>query len=231
VFFPERITSIRPSDRVLEVGPGGTPHPRADVFLERAFDDPTVALGQRGYAPPLKTGKPVMRFDGRRFPFEDGAFDYVICSHVLEHVEDVDSFAGELTRVAPRGYVEFPTIYYDYAYNFPEHITLVAWRDGVVRWMPKAESGLARFAPVTRFFYEAFKRGHGDIVRDLLPFFFQGFEWSGGLMTRRTTEIADLTPAVDANDILAKPSPVASQVSRAVSFWRRIIRRLGGMRP
>ena len=54
MFFPERILSIKPGDRVLDVGPGGTPHPRADVLLERNFDQ-MEAAAQRGYAAPMPT--------------------------------------------------------------------------------------------------------------------------------------------------------------------------------
>lgn len=118
MFFPERIRSIRNTDRVLEIGPGGTPHFRADVFLEVRYDDPNVALRQRGNTPPLRTIKPVVFYDGIRFPFRDEAFDYVICSHVLEHIEDVSIFLEEVQRVARRGYLEFPTIYYEFIYNY-----------------------------------------------------------------------------------------------------------------
>ena len=44
MFFPDKIKRIRKTDRVLEIGPGGSPHPRADVLLELRFDDPREAL-------------------------------------------------------------------------------------------------------------------------------------------------------------------------------------------
>ena len=69
MFFSERIRSIGPRDHVLEIGPGGTPHPRSDVFLEKAFEDTALAKAQRGHAPALKTGKKVVYFDGTVFPF------------------------------------------------------------------------------------------------------------------------------------------------------------------
>lgn len=34
MFFPDRITITRTNDKVLEIGSGGTPHPRSNVLLE-----------------------------------------------------------------------------------------------------------------------------------------------------------------------------------------------------
>ena len=75
---------------VLEIGPGGNAHPRADVLLELEFNDEKEAEIQRSSSPPLITDKKVVYYDGTYFPFEKNEFDYVICSHVLEHVEDTD---------------------------------------------------------------------------------------------------------------------------------------------
>ena len=46
MFFPERIHLLA-SDRVLEVGPGATPHPRSQMFLEKRFEG-AEAVRQRG---------------------------------------------------------------------------------------------------------------------------------------------------------------------------------------
>ena len=42
-------------------------------------------------------------------PFKDKEFDFVIASHVIEHVSDVSVFIKELERVASNGYIELPT--------------------------------------------------------------------------------------------------------------------------
>ena len=42
-------------------------------------------------------------------PFKDKEFDYIIASHVVEHVEDISYFLNELSRVGKRGYIEVPT--------------------------------------------------------------------------------------------------------------------------
>ena len=45
----------------------------------------------------------------KKLPFEDKEFDFVIASHVMEHVEDVEFFIKELQRVSKQGYIELPT--------------------------------------------------------------------------------------------------------------------------
>jgi len=45
----------------------------------------------------------------KKLPFRDNEFDFVIASHVLEHVEDVNFFILELQRITKQGYIELPT--------------------------------------------------------------------------------------------------------------------------
>lgn len=40
-----------------------------------------------------------MRADITRLPFDDGSFDLILCSHMLEHVPDDGAALGELSRV------------------------------------------------------------------------------------------------------------------------------------
>ena len=42
-------------------------------------------------------------------PFDDNLFDFVISSHVMEHVKDLTYFIKEIERVSNRGYIELPT--------------------------------------------------------------------------------------------------------------------------
>jgi len=53
--------------------------------------------------------KKFIRLTEKKLPFKDKEFDFVVASHVMEHVEDVDSFIKELERVSKKGYVELPT--------------------------------------------------------------------------------------------------------------------------
>ncbi|MDR3590930.1 MAG: methyltransferase domain-containing protein [Negativicutes bacterium] len=212
MFFADRIRSIRPSDRVLEVGPGACPHPRSDMLLEKRFASEAEAFGQRGRTPATAVAKPVVYFDGGKFPFGDNEFDYVICSHVLEHVEDIEVFCGELTRVARRGYLEYPTVYYEYLYDIPEHVMLLFWHDGTLRYLPKAESGIKTFSCITGFFFHTLQSGHDALIRSFMPAFFQGFEWSDGLALNRAKSVAEL-----AWPLTAAGNPVSTEAGAEIT--------------
>ena len=45
----------------------------------------------------------------KNLPFKDKEFDYVICAHVIEHVNDPIFFKQEIERIGKSGYIELPT--------------------------------------------------------------------------------------------------------------------------
>ena len=53
--------------------------------------------------------KSFVKITEKKLPFKDKEFDFVIASHVVEHVEDISYFLNELSRVGKRGYIEVPT--------------------------------------------------------------------------------------------------------------------------
>ena len=59
-------------------------------------DSPEVAERRR-------TDAEFRTFDGRRLPFDDGAFELVYCKQVLEHVEHPRELIGEVARVLEPG--------------------------------------------------------------------------------------------------------------------------------
>lgn len=107
---------LKPTDVVLEVGSGQNPSPRADVLCERYVADGT----ERHDALP-RVDRPFVVGDLARLPFADGSVDFVICTHVLEHVADPAGALAELARVAPRGYVETPAAAWERMQSFPFH--------------------------------------------------------------------------------------------------------------
>ena len=54
--------------------------------------------------------KKFVRLSDKILPFRDNEFDFVVASHVLEHVQDPVLFLSEIQRVSSRGgYIEVPT--------------------------------------------------------------------------------------------------------------------------
>ena len=47
--------------------------------------------------------------ENNNLPFDDNHFDFVISSHVMEHVKDLEYFIKEIQRVSKKGYIELPT--------------------------------------------------------------------------------------------------------------------------
>ncbi|QWE02826.1 class I SAM-dependent methyltransferase [Polynucleobacter sp. JS-JIR-II-b4] len=182
MFFQHKILSIKAGDKVLEIGPGATPHPRANTFLEYRFLDENEAIEQRGdiKASPNFQGRPVIYYSGEKFPFNDGEFDYVIASHVLEHVPNPEVFMSEIYRVGGgRGYLEFPLPPYEYLFNFDVHTQFV-WFDlqeCVIKYLPKRKTALSQFNSISSEMRTALELGWDDLVSNNLEHFFIGFEY------------------------------------------------------
>ena len=211
MFFSERIVSINSNYKVLEVGPGATPHIRSNVFLEKRFDTEEELIAQSGKVGLLKTDKKVVLYDGAKFPFEDKEFDYVICSHVLEHVPDVAFFLSELQRIASKGYLEYPTIYYDYIYDIPEHENFLLKKDGVIYWMKKNQTNIHEFKIIQRFFYTTMNYKYTSLVNELKDYFFQGFEWDGEIKVQSAMSLDDVCFS---QDMISLRDPT-------LPFWKR----------
>ncbi|MZP29458.1 methyltransferase domain-containing protein [Heliobacterium undosum] len=97
---------MRDGDRVLDIGSGHLPFPLATHLAEFAIDDDQY--GRAGQAFQRVDGKPVFECSVEAMPFADKSFDFVYCSHVLEHADDPAKACRELMRVGKRGYIESP---------------------------------------------------------------------------------------------------------------------------
>ncbi len=100
------------SARVLDVGGWARPLNRADWVLDLMPYDSRGMLGHDGEGSErFSSGTWVERDICARepWPFEDGSFDFVVCSHTLEDVRDPVWVCAELQRVARAGYIEVPS--------------------------------------------------------------------------------------------------------------------------
>jgi SAM-dependent methyltransferase len=90
------------------------------VLLDRYPDD--AYAGQRSGTGRTRVVRPLFDADAADMPFVDGAFDYAICSHMLEHVTDPVAVVRELTRVSRAGYIEVPEASPAKIIDFPSHL-------------------------------------------------------------------------------------------------------------
>jgi len=124
---------IKRSDRVLEVGGGHDPHPRSNLVVDKYTDSNFHRVAD------LKVLKhqEFLSADGENLPFKDQEFDYVICCHVLEHVENPHRFLAEQFRVARRGYIETPSLLGEYLTPKDSHKWILHEHKGVLYLVDK----------------------------------------------------------------------------------------------
>jgi 2-polyprenyl-3-methyl-5-hydroxy-6-metoxy-1,4-benzoquinol methylase len=92
---------LTPGARILEIG-GGTGY-QAKLLASRGFAVTAIDLPNSNYRD--HQVYPVIRYDGRQFPFANHSFDIVFSSNLLEHVPDVTQLHRETSRVLkPKGY-------------------------------------------------------------------------------------------------------------------------------
>lgn len=135
-FWQRRIQiPVGARDLVLDIGSGDKPHWRADVLLDW-FPDTASAAQRSGYDKARVT-RPLFHGDASAMPFGDGVFDYVICSHLLEHVTDPAAVMSEMMRVAKAGYIEVPEAASAKIVDFPTHLWWCRLIDARLDFEPK----------------------------------------------------------------------------------------------
>lgn len=138
-FFKRKvfISSIKHQDVVLDVGSGDKPFWRADVIVDKFRED-----NQQRHSGEIiyDKNKIFIEADVEKLPFKDKVFDFVFCSHLLEHVQNPDKAILELVRVAKRGYIEVPNGIYDILKPFPPHLWYCDYRDNTLLFMQKEKN-------------------------------------------------------------------------------------------
>jgi 2-polyprenyl-3-methyl-5-hydroxy-6-metoxy-1,4-benzoquinol methylase len=104
---------IKPGETVLDIGSGGDPFPMA-THLADLYEGETTHRTDRL----VRDHRPLVICDIEETPFRDKEYDFVYCSHVLEHVNDPGKACREIMRIGKRGYIETPSRSSDIMFNF-----------------------------------------------------------------------------------------------------------------
>ncbi|MCL1491749.1 MAG: class I SAM-dependent methyltransferase [Pseudanabaena sp. Salubria-1] len=156
---------IKDGDKVLDIGSGGYPFPLA-THLADFYEGETTHR------------KEELKRDDRPFtvcnleltPFADKEFDFVYCSHVLEHVDDPAQACEELMRIGKRGYIETPSKISDTMFNFTKIPNHHKWHTQVLgntlifmEWKPSERRDLG-----TDYFFHQYHSKWKNPFQDLM---------------------------------------------------------------
>ena len=92
-----KVIKENPKWKILDIGCGYRAHPSASIIAD--IQDLSNFYKEKKF----------IKINGKNLPFKDKEFDFVIASHVIEHVEDFEFFINELERISSKGYIELPT--------------------------------------------------------------------------------------------------------------------------
>jgi uncharacterized protein YbaR (Trm112 family)/SAM-dependent methyltransferase len=162
---------IGPNDLVLDIGSGHNPHPRADVLCDRYIDDDTERAGA------IKADRPLIVADAHDLPFKDQAFDYVVTSHIIEHMEDPVRFCRELMRVARAGHIASPSEMAEKLFYWPFHRWYVNKIGDTLVLHPKNNDPNI-FGELFDYLYE-YNPWYARFQRSLPDLFWIEYEWAG----------------------------------------------------
>lgn len=199
-----------PADaQVLDVGSGGWPFKRATALADKYVGSTTHRVESI-----VQDGRPFFEVDLESLPFEQDSYDFVFCSHVLEHLDNPGAAIRELMRVGKRGYIEVPTRLSDVMFNFTRIPNHHRWHGLVlghtlilVEWTEQERRELGNE------FFESLQSSRSNAFQDFFErnrdLFFASFHWSESI----DFLIIDKSGRViDASDILRHQSqPAESQ--------------------
>ena len=95
--FVNKILTKNANWNVLDIGCGYRANENASVVADvQDFSD-------------FYKNKNFIKIEEKRLPFKNKEFDFVIASHVIEHVDDFEFFIKELERISNKGYIELPS--------------------------------------------------------------------------------------------------------------------------
>lgn len=157
--------NIRQGEKVLDIGSGADPFPLATHLADFYKGETTHRFRS------LKLdSRPFIICNIESMPLSEKEFDFVYCSHILEHVENPAIACEELMRIGKRGYIETPTKTSDILFNFIRlpyhHKWHIEVLDNTIIFMEWKDS--ERKDMGTNFFYMQFQSKWKNPVQEIM---------------------------------------------------------------
>jgi len=134
---------------IIDIGAGHNPSVFASVCVEKFIDEDTHRQGEKFSSSVCIA----VEADIEKLPFKKDAFDFSICSHVLEHVSDPIAAGNEISRISKAGYLEVPSKMSEYVFNRDDHRwTCSLSDDGVVSFEQKGQDFSEKFSDLFTVF-------------------------------------------------------------------------------
>ena len=209
LFYQRRIAvPLDGNGLMLDVGSGDKPHWRADVLVDKFTD--TDHVSQRNLGGAVRADEPLFEAPLEDLPFRDDAFDFVYCSHVLEHVADPASAVSELMRVGKSGYIEVPFVGIQKIYDQETHLWFCDLHDETLTFTAKRRA--VYDLDISRFL----GRGPFQPLAVLMNF----FPDAAMIRVHWSKESPVSIKVIGTPNLrLSEPLPVHGNASRAVSGW------------
>lgn len=194
--------TIQVGEKVLDIGSGGYPFPSATHLADLHLNGTS-----HRFEPLRKSALPLQVCDIEKLPYSNKAFDFVYCSHVLEHVANPSRACEEIMRVGRKGYIETPTRLSDVMFNYirlkDHHLWHVNCVGGTLVFM-EWEDRERRDTQINDFFgmakskyknaFQELFHGHRDLFVNMMPwenyFPYYVFDKEGRLLETNSKVVA-----------------------------------------
>ena len=177
--FPDLERIIEPGWKVADYGGGTNPSPFASVVV-----DIDVSSERWEGVNAREKGLEVREGDctDLRSVVRDKEFDFVVASHVAEHVDNPIAFCQEMMRTSRAGYIETPSPLYEVLFAWDEHKWVVDARGDRLCFSARTQENNPAWEWFNSFDrttarYEHLRSAHAPWLRTRF-LWFDDFSWS-----------------------------------------------------
>jgi len=134
---------LNTSKRIIDLGCGANPHPRASIGVDAFLEPVHRALG---HGPKIETthfhskGVQFIQAELENLPFADKKFDFAYSHHAFEHLPNPQKACAEMIRIAQAGAIITPSFFAEIAFGRPYHLWFVFARGNNLFFIRKKES-------------------------------------------------------------------------------------------